>query len=45
MSRAVAERANLPTALDLARTLGPENRIPTVLVDSGLEYLSGTAYA
>jgi cysteine synthase A len=37
--------ANLITALDLARGLGPERRVATVLVDSGLKYLAGTAYA
>jgi cysteine synthase A len=37
--------ANLVTALELARRLGPGKRVATVLVDSGLKYLSGTLYA
>jgi cysteine synthase A len=37
--------ANLLIALELARRLGPGKRVATVLVDSGLKYLSGTLYA
>ncbi len=36
--------ANLVVALELARRLGPERRIVTPLVDSGLKYLSGDLY-
>ena len=37
--------ANLVVALELARQLGPERRVVTPLVDSGLKYLSGDLYA
>lgn len=37
--------ANLAAALELARRLGPEARIATVQVDSGLKYLAGEVYA
>jgi cysteine synthase A len=36
--------ANLVVALELARRLGPDARIATVLVDSGLKYLAGSVY-
>ena len=36
--------ANLVTALQLARRLGPGHRVVTVQVDSGLKYLTGTLY-
>jgi cysteine synthase A len=37
--------ANLIAALTIARRLGPVHRVATVLVDSGLKYLRGEAYA
>jgi len=37
--------ANLTVALELARQLGPEKRVVTPLVDSGLKYLAGSVYA
>ncbi len=37
--------ANLVSALQLARRLGPGHRVVTVQVDSGLKYLSGTLYS
>jgi cysteine synthase len=37
--------ANLTVALELARRLGPETRVVTPLVDSGLKYLAGDLYA
>jgi cysteine synthase len=37
--------ANLATALELARELGPGKRVATVQVDSGLKYLAGDLYA
>jgi cysteine synthase len=37
--------ANLTVALDLARRLGPETRVATTLVDSGLKYLAGELYS
>lgn len=37
--------ANITVALELARRLGPEKRVVTPLVDSGLKYLSGDLYA
>jgi cysteine synthase A len=37
--------ANLQTALQLARQLGPGRRVVTVQVDSGLKYLAGAVYA
>jgi cysteine synthase len=37
--------ANLTVALDLARRLGPDARVVTTLVDSGLKYLAGEFYA
>jgi cysteine synthase len=37
--------ANLVAAGQLARRLGPGNRVVTVQVDSGLKYLSGDLYA
>jgi cysteine synthase A len=37
--------ANLIAALTVARRLGPGHRVATVLVDSGLKYLRGEAYA
>jgi cysteine synthase len=37
--------ANLTVALELARRLGPETRVVTLLVDSGLKYLAGDLYA
>jgi cysteine synthase A len=37
--------ANLATALELARELGPGKRVVTVQVDSGLKYLAGDLYA
>jgi cysteine synthase A len=37
--------ANLVTALELARRLGPGRKVATVLVDSGLKYLAGAVYA
>jgi cysteine synthase A len=37
--------ANLVAALRVARRLGPERRVATVLVDSGLKYLGGEVYA
>ncbi len=36
--------ANLVAAMRLARTLGPDRRVVTVQVDSGLKYLAGTLY-
>jgi cysteine synthase A len=36
--------ANLVVALELARRLGREARVATVLVDSGLKYLAGSVY-
>jgi cysteine synthase len=37
--------ANLTVALELARRLGPEARVVTPLVDSGMKYLAGDLYA
>ena len=37
--------ANLIAALAIARRLGPGHRVATVLVDSGLKYLRGEAFA
>lgn len=37
--------ANLTAALAVARRLGPEARVATVQVDSGLKYLRGEVYA
>jgi cysteine synthase len=37
--------ANLIVALELARRLGPEARVVTPLVDSGMKYLAGDLYA
>jgi cysteine synthase A len=37
--------ANLAVALRLARGLGPDQRVVTPLVDSGLKYLAGELYA
>jgi cysteine synthase A len=37
--------ANLVAAVRLARTLGPDRRVVTVQVDSGLKYLTSTLYA
>jgi cysteine synthase A len=37
--------ANITVALQLARELGPGNRVVTPLVDSGLKYLSGDLYS
>ena len=37
--------ANLMVALDVARRLGPERRVATTLVDSGLKYLAGELYS
>jgi cysteine synthase A len=37
--------ANLTVALELARRLGPDARVATVLVDSGLKYLAGYVYS
>ena len=37
--------ANLIAALAIARRLGPGHRVATVLVDSGLNYLRGEAFA
>jgi len=37
--------ANLVAALEIAHRLGPERRVATVLVDSGLKYLGGAVYA
>jgi cysteine synthase A len=37
--------ANLVAAIDLARRLGPEHRVVTVQVDTGLKYLAGGLYA
>ena len=37
--------ANLLVALELARRLGPEARVVTPLVDSGMKYLAGDLYA
>jgi cysteine synthase A len=37
--------ANLVAALEVARRLGPDHRVVTVQVDSGLKYLSGGLYA
>jgi cysteine synthase A len=37
--------ANLVAAIALARRLGPEQRVVTVQVDSGLKYLTGSLYA
>jgi cysteine synthase len=36
--------ANITVALELARRLGPDRRVVTPLVDSGLKYLSGDLY-
>ena len=36
--------ANLAAALDLARALGPDRRVVTLQVDSGLKYLAGELY-
>jgi cysteine synthase A len=36
--------ANVVTALDVARRLGPEATVVTVLCDSGLKYLSTALY-
>jgi cysteine synthase A len=36
--------ANLVAALQIARRLGPGNRVVTVQVDSGLKYLTGPTY-
>ena len=36
--------ANLATALRLARDVGPEGRVVTVQVDSGMKYLAGDVY-
>jgi cysteine synthase A len=36
--------ANLVAAVDLARRLGPDKRVVTVQVDSGLKYLGGSVY-
>ena len=37
--------ANLTVALELARRLGPDARVATTLVDSGMKYLAGDLYA
>jgi cysteine synthase A len=37
--------ASLVAALEVARRLGPDARVATVLVDSGLKYLGGEVYA
>lgn len=37
--------ANLVAALGLARRLGPDARVATIQVDSGLKYLAGEVYA
>jgi cysteine synthase A len=37
--------ANLVAALEVARRLGPDHRVVTVQVDSGLKYLSGGLYS
>ena len=37
--------ANLTVALELARRLGPEARVVTTQVDSGMKYLAGALYA
>ena len=37
--------ANLTVALALARRLGPEKRVATTLVDSGMKYLAGDLYS
>jgi len=37
--------ANLTVALELARRLGPDARVATTLVDSGVKYLAGDLYA
>jgi cysteine synthase A len=37
--------ANLVAAVRLARTLGPDRRVVTVQVDSGLKYLTSKLYA
>jgi cysteine synthase A len=36
--------ANLVAAVELARRLGPDHRVVTVQVDSGLKYLGGSLY-
>jgi cysteine synthase len=36
--------ANLVAVLDVARRLGPGRTVATILVDSGLKYLSGTVF-
>jgi cysteine synthase A len=37
--------ANLVASLEVARRLGPDRRVATVLVDSGMKYLAGGVYA
>jgi cysteine synthase A len=37
--------ANLTVALELARRMGPDARVATTLVDSGMKYLSGELYS
>ena len=36
--------ANLVAAIAVARRLGPDQRVVTVQVDSGLKYLAGSLY-
>ena len=36
--------ANVVAALEVARRLGPDHRVATVQVDSGLKYLSGSVF-
>ena len=45
MSRAVAERAGMLATIGSTPVVTPGKRVATVIVDSGLEYLVGTAYA
>ena len=36
--------ANITAALELARRVGPDGRVVTIQVDSGLKYLGGGVY-